>query len=400
MRRNPKPSLRNNSQEIFMKSLNEIKNAFTRRRLWALGLVPVALVVAYNVVGSPKSGDAKNSAPTPSVTVDVVAPTTMQFRRAITASGTISARDELVVGSDATGVRLMEVLVDVGSVVQRGQLLARADDAQLQAQLAQQQAQVKQAQAESAQANANLERAELLKETGVYSVEQLQTRRTSAASAAAKLELAQAQRQELEVKVAHTRVVAPANGVITKKSTTIGAVVQPGTEMFRLIRDGQLEWQAELPSHSIGKVQPGVAVRIASDTGETIDAKVRQVAPTMDAGTRNGLVYVALPTRAPFKAGSHVKGEIIVDNADGLAVPESSVLMRDGYPFVYIIGADNVARLVKVETGARQDGMVEIVAGMQTEARVVSTGAGFVKEGDLVRVASSTQRVAQLGGQR
>ena len=153
---------------------------------------------------TPKADAQKPHAPVASVTVNLVAPEQSIFARAVAATGTVSARDELTVGSDASGVRLLEVLTDVGSVVRKGDLLARGDDAQLQAQLAQQLAQVKQAEAEHAQALANLERAERL--TEFFSVETVQTKRTSAATAAAKLDLARAQRRELEVKVAQTRV--------------------------------------------------------------------------------------------------------------------------------------------------------------------------------------------------
>ena len=125
--------------------------------------------------------------------------------------------------------------------------LARADDAQLQAQHAQQAATVKQARAEYAQALANQERAERL--VGFFSEETIETRRTSAATAAAKVELAIAQLAELQVRINQTRVYAPSSGVISRKTATVGAVVQPGNELFRLMRDAELEWRAELPSH-------------------------------------------------------------------------------------------------------------------------------------------------------
>ncbi len=360
----------------------------------AIGLAASA-VMLFGKEGTAAQAQKK---PLPSITVNVVEPASATFARQVAATGTISPRDELLIGSDATGVRLTEVLVDVGSLVTKGQLLARGDDAQLQAQLAQQIAQVKQAEAEATQADANLERAEGLKDSGVYSVETVQTRRTSAASASAKLELAIAQRRELEIKIAHTRVHAPAAGVISKRAATVGAVVQQGTELFRLIKDGQLEWRAELPNHSLAKIQEGTPARILLDDGRAIEASVRLVAPTIDAQTRNGQVHVALPRGAGLKAGAHARGEILINNAQALSLPESSVLTRDGYPYVYTVGADQVARLTKIETGARQQGLVEVSAGLKPEARVIGTGAGFVKDGDLVRVAPMTAQGAAQGG--
>jgi RND family efflux transporter MFP subunit len=326
----------------------------------------------------------KPAAPVASMTVAAVTPEITTFSRVVAATGTVNARDELLIGSDASNVRLLEVLADVGSVVKKGQLIARADDAQLQAQLAQQVAQVKNAQAENAQAQANLERAERL--TDFFSVEVVQTRRTAAATAAAKLELAIAQRNELQIKVAQTRIHAPADGIISRKSATVGAVVQPGTELFRMIRDGELEWRAELPNHSLAQVKPGAVVRIILDDGEAVHSTVRVVAPTMDAATRNGLVYVSLSKQTSLKAGAYARGEILIAEAENLSVPESSIVTRDGNSFVFVISDKSTASLVPVVTGTRQKGRVEITRGVRVQDRVVGTGAGFVKDGDFVRV--------------
>jgi HlyD family secretion protein len=135
------------------------------------------------------------------------------------------------------------------------------------------------------------------------------------------------------------------------------------------------------------------------DDGRAVEAKVRLVAPTIDTGTRNGLAYLALPKDAGFKAGAHAKGEILLAAAEALAVPESAVLIRDGYPFVYVLGPGNIARQTRIEAGARQNGKVEVIAGIDAKARVVDTGAGFVKDGELVRVAPDNRRVARLGEQ-
>jgi HlyD family secretion protein len=342
-------------------------------------------IVLYS--GKPSAAQ-KPAGPAASLTVGVVVPEYATFARVVAATGSVHARDELVIGSDASGVRLLEVLVDTGSAVRKGELLARADDAQLQAQLAQQIAQVKNAQAENAQAQANLERAERL--TDFFSVETVQTRRTAAATAAAKLELAIAQRGELEVKIRQTRVVAPAAGVISRKSATVGVVVQPGTELFRMIRDGELEWRAELPSHSLSQIRGGAVARILLDNGDSLHSTVRLVAPTMDSATRNGLVYVALPKNAALKAGGYARGEILLDQAEALSVPETSLITRDGNAFVFTVNENSTARLTHVVPGTRQRGRVEISAGLRAQDRIVGPGAGFVKDGDVVRIGGKS----------
>jgi RND family efflux transporter MFP subunit len=377
------------------KVAHTIQSTVGRRLIAAavgLTVVGTATLVSSSQDSARSTTDAamtveNKAARTAGVTVSLIVPVSAQFARGLSATGTIAPRDELVIGSDAAGVRLTEVLVEVGAVVQRGQLLARGDDSLLRAELAQREAGIRQAQAELAQAQDNLDRAERVKDSGVYSAEQLQTRRHNALAAQAKVELAQAQRRELEVRIAQTRVFAPSAGVVSKKTATVGAVMQPGNELFRLIKDGQLEWLAELPAHAMAQVQPGASARIRLDGSEPVDATVRLVAPTLDAGTRNGLVYVALPRGTPIKAGTHAKGEIVVAQAQGVALPEAAVITRDGYPYVFVVGADSVARMKRIETGARLRGMVEVVSGLTAGDAVVGTGAGFVKDGETVRIA-------------
>lgn len=362
-----------------------------KHRNIALAAAAALLGTTLLLVGKARSGepapDAAATLAATALTVDVTTPQRNTLSRSIAASGSVSARDELLIGSDASGVRLTEVLVDVGSSVRRGQLLARGDDRQLQAQLAQQEALIRQASVESVQADANLERAERVQDAGVYSVEAVQTRRTAAEAAAAKLELALAQRREIEVHIAHTRVVAPAAGVITQRSASVGAVMQPGIELFRLIRDQQVEWLAELPAHAMAQVAPGATALVQLDDGRVVEGTVRLVAPTIDPKSRNGLVHVALPAGTPLRAGGHAKGEIVVGSSGVLTLPEAVVFHRDGQAFVYVVGDDGVAHQTRIGTGTRQRGLVEVTGELRANTRVVATGAGFVKDGERVRVA-------------
>ncbi len=334
---------------------------------------------------------------TPALTVEVTTPQAQTLPRTVAASGSVAARDELLIGSDAQGVRLIDVRVEVGAVVQAGELLARGDDAALRAQLAQQDALVRQAEAQRAQADANLERAERVQDSGLYSAEALQTRRTAAQSAAAQLDLARAQRRETELRIARARVRSPAAGVIARRSASVGLVMEPGVELFRLIRDGRLDWLAELPDHALAQVKVGAPVRIALDGGAHVDGRVRLVEPTIDPHSRNGRVHVELPPGAPLKPGAHASGEIEVARAPALTLPESVVFDRDGQRYVYAVGADEVARLTRIETGAARQGRVEVTGGLAPDARVASTGAGFLKDGERVRVAPGGSAAVDAG---
>jgi RND family efflux transporter MFP subunit len=332
--------------------------------------------------------DGNTPLPQTALTVEVTTPRQVTMARTVAAGGSVAARDELLVASDVQGVRLLRVAVDVGALVKRGQLLAQGDDAQLQAQLAQQQAAIRERRADLAQAEANLERAERIKDSGVYSVEAIQTRRTAAEAAAARLEGAIAVKRELEVRIAQTRVLAPADGVIVSRTATEGAVMQPGMELFRLIRDGEIEWRAELPDHALAAIRPGGLARVRLDEQRSVEGRVRLVAPTVDARTRKGLVHVTLPREAAaaLRAGGHAQGELQLGSVEVWTLPESALLSRDGQAFVYVVGEHGTARATRITTGGRQGGRVEVL-GLAPQMRVVATGAGFVKEGERVRVA-------------
>ncbi|MBL8350779.1 MAG: efflux RND transporter periplasmic adaptor subunit [Burkholderiaceae bacterium] len=368
----------------------------SQRHRFATAVAMAGLLVAgaaFVVIGrhadAARAPKAAASPPPPpaALTVQTVAPQRQTLQTSLAASGSVQARDELAIGSDAGGVRLLEVTADVGARVKRGQLLARGDDTQLLAQLAQQDAQVRQARADALQAQANLDRAESVKDAGVYSTEALQTRRTAAEAAAARLELALAQRRELDARLAQTRVHAPADGVIARRTATVGTVMQPGVELFRLIRGGQVEWRAELPDTALGQVEPGARVRLRVDAVRTVEGRVRVVAPTVDARTRNGTVHVDLPAGTPLRPGSHAQGEIEVGQVQAWTLPEAVLLSRDGQPFVYVVGDHGMARAMPVQTGVRRDGRVQVL-GLAPDARVVATGAGFVKDGERVQVAA------------
>ncbi|WP_374384204.1 efflux RND transporter periplasmic adaptor subunit [Thermomonas sp.] len=358
----------------------------------AATVVAAALSASFATSASttPNDAVAPVAAPATALTVEVTRPQRRTVARALQAAGSVAAREELVIGSDANGVRLLEVRVDVGSTVRRGELLARGDDAPLQAQRRQLDAQIRQARVELAQAESNFERADRIRDSGVYSPEALQTRRTAADAAAARLELAQAQAAELDLRIAQARVLAPAGGVIARRSATVGSVMQPGLELFRLIRDDEIEWRAELPDQAIEQVKPGALAVVRIDATRTVQGKVRLVAPTVDPRTRNGIAYVSLPPGTPLRSGGHAQGEVRVGSAEVWTLPESALLSRDGQAYVYVIGADGAARATRVQTGVRQAGAVEVI-GLPAETAVVTTGAGFVKDGERVRVAIKAQ---------
>lgn len=329
------------------------------------------------------------ASPRPSLTVSTVQTERASLPVALSANGTITAWQEAVVGAESNGWRLSEVKVNVGDVVRRGQVLASFVVEMAQADLAQTRAAVAEAEANLAEATANAQRARELQNSGALSEQQINQYLTAERTARARLEAQNAAAKVQQLRLAQTQVLAPDDGVISARTATVGAVVPAGQELFRLIRKGRLEWRAEVAASDLAAIKPGQSVRLVAGGGAPVTGVVRMVAPTVDAATRNGLVYVDLPAPGAAKAGMFARGDFEIGASNALTLPQTAVLLRDGFSWVFKLGADSKVAQVKVGVGRRVGERIEITSGLEPGAKVVASGGGFLADGDLVRVADA-----------
>lgn len=362
------------------------------------------LLIALAAAAAPaRSADAPaTAAARPSLTVTSAAARTQDWAVTLNASGAVAAWMEASVGARITGLPLVEVLVNVGDRVRKGQLLARFDDATVRAELDQQEAALAQAQAgeqqaeaAAAQAEANRDRALRIRDSGAISEQDVLQYTTAATTARAQVAQSQAQVAQARAAVASarlrlefTRVLAPDDGVISARGASIGAVSQAaggGAELFRLIRQGRLEWRPELTAAQLAQLRPGSPVSIQLPDGGTASGKVRQLGPAMDGSTRLGLAYVDLHGTPSLRAGMYLSGALESAHRAALTVPAESVVVRDGRSYVLRLEGER-CRLTPVSVGRRQGRDAEITAGLHAGDRVVVKGAGFLNDNDLVRV--------------
>jgi HlyD family secretion protein len=370
----------------------------------ALGGGALWAVVSQAQGGKAQSDAAKKAAAArPALSVTLTAPQTADWPQVIAANGNVAAWQEAVIGAEISGLRLTEVRVNVGDVVKKGQLLARIAGDTVAAELAQARAAAEEAQANLAEAKANADRARQIQATGALSAQQVSQFLTAEQTALARLNAASAKVQADELRLAQTRVVAPDDGVISARAATVGSLTQPGQELFRLIRNGRLEWRAEITANELARVTPGMTATLQPPgvpAGTRVQGKVRMVAPTVDAQTRNALVYVDLPAGNPLRAGMFVRGEVQVGRGTALTLPQGAVLLRDGLAYVYRVGPDNRVAEVKVELGRRVGDRVEITRGVTPDMRLVASGAGFLADGDVVRVVDAAAPAKGLASTR
>ena len=336
---------------------------------------------------------AAASGPRPTLTVTTTTPQATTLALAVPATGGIHAWQEASVGAEAAGWRLDQVLVNVGDRVRRGQVLARFAVELPRAELAQIQAAIAEAEATLAAAAADAQRARELQASGALSAQQIAQYQTAERTAAARLQAQRAAAQAMQVRLAQAEVRAPDDGVISARMATVGAVPGNGQELFRLIRQGRLEWRAEVPADRLASLKPGLAVQVLPAGGTPINGRVRMVGPTVDAATRQGLVYVDLPAGTAAKAGMFARGEILLGEGQGLTLPQTAVLLRDGFHVVHVVGAGGQVAERKVEVGRRSGTRVE-VRGLAADAQVVASGGAFLADGDRVRVVAAAAAAA------
>ena len=327
----------------------------------------------------------------PALTVTGTQAQTQALPIKLTANGNIAAWQEASVGAEIGGLRLAEVLVNVGETVQRGQVLARFATDAVQADLAQARAVVAEASASAQEATANADRVRALLNTGVFSGQQSSQYLTAEQTAKARVESAKAVMAAQLLRLQNTEVRASDSGIISTRLATVGAVVGAGSELFKLIRQGRLEWRAEVGANELYRLPVGAAVSVAAASGSPVTGRVRTVAPTVDPQTRSGLVYVDLPSgpsrQAGLKAGMFASGEFELGSSPALTVPQQAVVVRDGFSYVFRLNADQRVSQLKVQTGRRVGERVELLDGVGAESSLVASGAGFLNDGDLVKVA-------------
>ena len=343
--------------------------------------------------GAKKEATVANAKP--ALTVTAAQPQTTSLPVRLAANGNITAWQEAVIGSESNGLRLTQVLVNVGDVVKAGQVLATFSTDSTQADVAQARANLLDAEASALDAAGNAERARGLQSSGALSTQQINQYLTLEKTARAKAEAARAGLSAQQLRGRQTRVLAPDSGVISSRTATVGAVVGAGSELFKLIRQSRLEWRAEVTSSELGRITAGTPVSVRPASGGELQGKVRMIAPSVDPLTRAALVYVDLPVAAgkdsPAKAGMFARGDFELGKTDSLTIPQRALVVRDGFSYVLRLSPDNRVSQVKVQTGRLAGDRVEITSGLPADARIVVDGAGFLNDGDLVRVGEETK---------
>lgn len=302
----------------------------------------------------------------------------------LTASGLLVPREEAAVGSELSGFRVADVLVDEGAKVKQGQVLARLDPGLLMARIAQAEAAVAQTKAQALQARSEAARVAGLDGTGILSDEQIGSRRSQANSADAGVQVAQAQLNELRTQQQRMVIRAPVAGTVLERMTRRGDVASPAQPMFRIARDSLIELDAEVPEDALAGIDIGERATVQLPSGQELQGTARLLSPRVDPMTKLGRVRVRLPVDPALRPGGFARVVFSRAAKPVPAVPEKAVLFEASGPLLIVVDQDNRAHRVAVRTQARADGFVAIDQGPPVGTRVAMGGGAFLLDGDLV----------------
>ncbi len=351
------------------------------RRGLVIGLAAAGILI-LGVGGFLALRHARAPAPpakaTPSLTVTAASPRQVTWTDVLETSGAIAPWQEASIGAQIGGYQLSDVRVNVGDQVKKGQILARFDPDLLRADEAQ------------LSANYDMAAANEKRALALQKVDAMAAQAVDQAVTAEKTALAQLNSKRLQLR--YTDVVAPDDGVISSRTATLGAVMPVGQEMFRMIRQNRLEWRGELTAQQMVHVAIGQRIAITLPDGSDAVATVREMAPSLDNNSRLGTVYADIAPGSHARAGMYADGRVSLDQTPAMVIPADAVVVHDGRDYVLKLADGSATPRVHeqlVTTGRRQGNDIEVVQGLSQSDRVVASGAGFLGDNDVVRVAGA-----------
>jgi HlyD family secretion protein len=349
-----------------------------------LAVIAVVLFLIFGRGGSEKAAQPAGSGQVP--TVSVVVPGQSQIGRVITASGPLAAKRDQPVGIAGSGGRVVRVLVDAGSWVRAGQVLAVVDRSVQAQQAAQLAAQVEAAKANAALAQSNYERAIALQGRGFVSKAEIDSKRATRDAAYAQVRVAQAQLSGTRAEIGRLNVIAPASGLILARSVEVGQIVSPGSgALFRLAESGQMEMRAQMSQQDLALIHVGMPTQVTPvGSDRSFTGTVWQVSPVIDPQSRLGDVRIAVPYDPAMRPGGFAEAKITAGQTTAPMLPQSAVLSDDKGNYVYIINAKNEVERREIKIGTVSDSGVTIAAGLSGNEGVVLSAGPFLNPGQKV----------------
>jgi len=365
------------------------------------GSAAVGRSAASNSIANDQATGSDASIEQSVLSVETVSPSQDDIGSTLSADGTINAKDTANVSAKVNGVAIERILVEEGDRVRAGQVLAVFDTDAMEQQVLQAQADVAEAEATLANASADAARVPPLIDIDAISKQEADRYRTSEVRARASLQASRARLSNQRLTLENARVVAPVSGIISEKMVEVGQVAG-GEPLFTIIKDGVLEWRAELDPKLIGDINIGTPVQVSLPGGNTVMGQVSRIAPTAD-NNRQITIYASLAANSKMRAGMYQTGEFILGSTSTQTIPNSAVVSNDGYDYVMLVTESTTRddrsmgriKQQRVTLGERLGERVAVLEPLPDDSQIVKQGGSFLNDGDLVRVVNGVSEISK-----
>jgi HlyD family secretion protein len=381
--------------------------------LFLLPLVAFVCAPAAAFAQAPASAaTAQQSATGPAITV--TSAKRDEIVQSVVVSGSMVARDEVLVTPEVDGFVITDLLAEEGDRVVAGQVLAKlsrttlevqrtqneAQTAKAQAAIDQAKAQIVEAEANLVQANNAFDRTKALRDSGNASLEtfdqraavargsqaRLNSAKQALAMAQADLALSQAQGRDIEVRLARTEIKAPKAGIVSRRNAKLGAMatMAAAEPLFKIIADGAIELEADVAEVELANLKVGQAVAVTpAGSDKALAGIIRLISPEVDRASRLGKLRIALTGNPPVAVGSFARGVIETGRKTSIVLPLSAITYARGGAMVQAV-KDGKVTTKKVTLGLIGGGRAEIASGLAEGESVVARAGTFVRDGDMI----------------
>jgi RND family efflux transporter MFP subunit len=369
----------------------------TRRgRSWLI-IGAVVLVIAIALAGvwfflhsgnkdGAAAGGAKGAQSSQLPTVSVAMPGNASIVRNVSGTGSLAAKRDMPVGVAGEGGLITKVLVEPGTWVKSGQVLATVDRS-VQVQTAESlAAQVRVAEADAVLAQSEVDRANSLVSSGFISKADLQRREATRDQSNARVRVAKAQLAETQARNGRLDIRAPTAGLVLTRTVEPGQIVSSGSgALFRMAMDGEMEMRAQLSEGDMQRVHVGDAAEVTPvGSTQVFHGKVWQVSPVIDAQTRQGTVRIQLAFDPALRPGGFASATIGAGVSNSPVLPQSAIQSDGKGNYVYVLDRQDKAERRGVTTGEVSDLGIAITSGLTGTERVVLTAGAFLNPGQKV----------------
>ncbi len=356
----------------------------------ALAIVTAACGAQGGQAAAPPP-DTRAAAQAPPVTeVTVVRPTTEPLRTDVDAPGTFVPYEEATIGAEAAGP-VVEVRVEEGSRVGRGQVLVRLDPVKAQLAVKQAQAQLEQTRANFAKAHSEIARKQQLLEDRTIAPGTFETYKAQHDAAAAGVEAAETALELAQQRLRDLTLTAPFAGVIREKKVAVGEYVREGDDLLVLMRVDPIKLQFDMPEQYAARVAQGHEIQgvLAALPGQTVAGRITKIFPAVAVQSRTVRLEALVPNAAyRLRPGFYATVRVPITSMPGsFVVPRSAIVRREGTESVFVVRGDRV-ELVRVRAGASTADKIEILSGLASDEAVVIAGGEALRAGDRVKVRS------------